>query len=43
MFSTWMTLIFDATRLGWEAQNVVALRLLRLAAGRIGPTEAKLI
>jgi hypothetical protein len=43
MFSSWMTLIFDAARLGWEAQNVVALRLSRLAAGRVGPTEAKLM
>jgi len=31
------------TLLGWEAQNVIALRLMRLAAGRIGPTEAALM
>jgi len=43
MFSSWITLTFSAARLGWEAQNVVALRLLRLAAGRIGPTEAGLM
>ena len=43
MFSSWITLTFNAARLGWEAQNVIALRLLRLAAGRIGPTEAGLM
>jgi hypothetical protein len=43
MFNSWITLTFNAARLGWEAQNVIALRLLRLAAGRIGPTEAGLM
>jgi hypothetical protein len=39
MFSSWITLTFNAARLGWEAQNVIALRLLRLAAGRIDSTD----
>jgi hypothetical protein len=43
MFSSWIGLSFNAARLGWEAQNVFALRLMRLAAGRIGPTEAGLM
>ena len=32
----WLTLTLDAARLGVEAQGVIALRLMRLAAG--GPT-----
>jgi hypothetical protein len=33
MFNPWITFSFQAIRLGWEAQNVIALRLLRLAGG----------
>jgi hypothetical protein len=43
MFNPWIALGFSAARLGWEAQNVMALRLMRMAAGRIGPTEAGLM
>ena len=42
MFHSWFTLAFKAAQLGFEAQNVVALRLMRLAAGgTIGQIEAK--
>ena len=43
MYSSWIEFSVRAARLGWEAQNVIALRMLRLAAGRIGPTEARLM
>jgi hypothetical protein len=43
MFRSWIALGVNAAGLGWEAQNVIALRLMRLAAGRIGPTEAGLM
>jgi hypothetical protein len=40
MFNPWIVLSYNAARLGWGAQNVIAIRLMRLAVGRIGPTEA---
>ena len=43
MYNFWIALGFSAARLGWEAQNVMALRLMRMAAGRVGPTEAGLM
>ncbi len=33
MYNPWIAFSFQAVRLGWEAQNVIALRLLRLAGG----------
>ena len=33
MFNPWLTLTLRTFELGFEAQNVVALRLLRLASG----------
>ena len=40
----WIAFSFQAARLGWEAQNVMALRLLRFASGgAAGRSEASLI
>ena len=33
MHNPWLALAYDAARLGFEAQRVIALRLMRLAAG----------
>jgi hypothetical protein len=33
MWNAWFALSSQAARLGWEAQNVMALRFLRLAEG----------
>jgi hypothetical protein len=33
LYNPWLAFSFKAAQLGWEAQNVIALRLLRLAAG----------
>jgi hypothetical protein len=33
MFDSWFALTFKMAELGFEAQNIVALRLMRLAAG----------
>lgn len=33
MWSAWIALSAQGARLGWEAQNVIALRLARLALG----------
>ncbi|HUZ33111.1 MAG TPA: hypothetical protein VMV19_13565 [Xanthobacteraceae bacterium] len=33
MFNPWLDLTFRTMRLGWDAQNVVALRMLRMASG----------
>jgi hypothetical protein len=42
MFNRWIAFSFQAARLGWEAQNVIVLRLLRLAGGSdSGQTEAR--
>jgi hypothetical protein len=44
MLNPWIEFSFQAARLGWEAQNVIALRLLRLArGGAIGRSEAGLL
>ena len=44
MFNPWLALSFQAVRLGWEAQNVMVLRLMRLAGGGVaGHTEANLM
>ena len=41
MFRTWLALTTDAARLAMEAQQVVGLRLLRIAAGGVAAqTEA---
>jgi hypothetical protein len=33
MFNPWLAFSFQAARLGWETQNVIAFRLMRLAGG----------
>lgn len=33
MYNPWLTLSFKIAQLGWDAQSVMALRLLRLAGG----------
>ena len=33
MFNPWLDLTFKTMQLGWDAQNVVALRMLRMASG----------
>ena len=44
LFSSWFALAAKAAQLGFEAQNVIALRLMRLAAGRTsGHAEASRI
>ena len=41
MFNPWLTLAFKTIELGIEAQSVIALRMMRLAAGGArGRTEA---
>ena len=35
MWSNWLELSARAVRLGWDAQNVIALRVMRLATGGI--------
>ncbi len=41
-WNTWCALSLQTARLGWEAQTVVALRLMRLAArGSGSQTEAR--
>ena len=39
MFGTWKKLALDASMLAWEAQQVVALRLLKFARG--GPAASR--
>jgi hypothetical protein len=42
VWNDWFKLSVQATQLAWEAQNVVALRLMRMAAGgQRGHSEAK--
>jgi hypothetical protein len=42
MFNSWLALSFRAACLGWEAQNVMALRFMRLAGGGAsGHSEAR--
>ena len=44
MFNPWLELAFQAAKVGLETQNVIALRLLRLAGGGVpGLTEARLM
>jgi hypothetical protein len=44
VFNSWFALTFQAAQLGWEAQNVVALRFVRLAGGgAAGAKEAQLM
>jgi hypothetical protein len=44
LFDSWLALTFQATQLGLEAQNVIALRLMRLAdGGAAGVAEARLM
>jgi len=33
MFNPWLDLTFKTMQLGWDAQNVVALRMVRMASG----------
>ena len=35
MLNPWVVLTMRAFQLGWEAQNVIALRMLRLASGDV--------
>jgi hypothetical protein len=39
MFSTWWSLTTDGIRLGFEAQEVIALRMMKIVAG--GPAAHK--
>jgi hypothetical protein len=42
MWNPWLALSSQAVLLGWEAQRVIALRLMRLAAGGVrGQAEAQ--
>lgn len=42
MLNPWLALTFKAMRLGFEAQNVIALRMMRLSAGGAhGQSEAR--
>ena len=42
MFNSWFALTFQAAQLGWEAQNVVALRFVKWAGGgAAGAKEAQ--
>jgi len=42
MIKTWMTFAFDAAQLGYEAQTVMTLRMLKLAlGGRAAEVEAR--
>ena len=42
MIKTWMTLAFDAARLGYEVPTVMTLRMLKLApGGRAAEVEAR--
>ena len=44
MLNAWLALSFQAARLGWDAQNVMALRFIRLAdGGSSGQSEAYLM
>lgn len=41
-WNAWCALSFQAARLGWEAQSVIALRMMRLATQSAGgQTEAR--
>ena len=41
-WNAWCALSLQAARLGWEAQGVIALRMMRLAAPSVGSrTEAR--
>jgi hypothetical protein len=43
-WNAWCTLSLQTARLGWEAQNVIALRLMRMAAQPArSQTEARLM
>jgi hypothetical protein len=41
MLNPWVALSFQAARLGWEAQSVIALRFMRLKGGSAGQSEAR--
>ncbi len=41
MFNNWIAISWEAARLGWEAQSVIMLRMMKLAMGRL-PAEWKL-
>lgn len=42
MLDQWMSLLFETAKLGLEAQNVIGLRLVRLAqGGAVGAAEAQ--
>jgi hypothetical protein len=44
MLNSWFELSFQVARLGWEAQRVMTLRLMRLAHGGVsGLSEAHLM
>ena len=44
MLNPWFELSFQVARLGWEAQRVMTLRLMRLAGGGVsGLSEAHLM
>jgi hypothetical protein len=39
MLNPWFAISYQATRLAWEAQNVMVLRLMRLASGGASGTS----
>ena len=42
MLNPWFAILFQAARLGWDAQTVIALRWMRLAGGDpAGHSEAR--
>ena len=42
MWNSWFTLSCQAAQLGWEAQEVIALRMMRLAGGgAVAETETR--
>ena len=43
MLNPWLALTFKTMQLGLDAQNVIALRMLRLATGDVAPNEARVV
>ena len=41
MLNPWVAFSFQAARLGWEAQSVMALRFMRLAGGSAGQSDRR--
>jgi hypothetical protein len=43
MLNPWLALTFKTMQLGLDAQNVIALRMLRLATGDVAQNEARVV